>query len=89
MVNLEEMQTIKNQENHGTGKWKFETGNRKLVVNSTGANLNTNSVRKMYHKDVSNKCSLCGTTMQNFLQILSSCSMFAQKEYKRRHDKVV
>ena len=71
-------------------KWKFETGNRKLVVSRTGAslNLNTNSVRKIYHKDVSNKCRLCGTHAENVPHIVSDCSMLAQKEYKRRHDKV-
>ena len=50
--------------------------------------LNTNSVRKIYHKDVSNKCRLCVTHVENILHILSGCSMLAQKEYKRRHDKV-
>ena len=50
--------------------------------------LNTNSVRKIYHKDVSNKCRICGTHVENVLHIVSSCSMLAQKEYKRRHDKV-
>ena len=50
--------------------------------------LNTNSVRKIYHKDVSNKCRLCGTHVENVLHIVSGCSILAQKEYKRRHDKV-
>ena len=50
--------------------------------------LNTNSVRKIYHKDLSNKCRLCGTHVENVLHIVSGCSMLAQKEYKRRHDKV-
>ena len=49
--------------------------------------LNTNSVRKIYHKDVWNKCRLCETHVQNVLNIVSSCSMLAQKEYKRWHDK--
>ena len=44
--------------------------------------LNTNSVRIMYHKDVSNKCRLCGTHVENVLLIVSGCSMLAQKEYK-------
>ena len=70
-------------------KWKFETGNRKLVVSSTGQALNTNSVRKIYHKDVSNKCRLCGTHVENALHMWRMFwSMLAQKEYKRRHDKV-
>ena len=49
--------------------------------------LNTDSVRKIYHKDVSNKCRLCGTHMENVLHIVSGYSMLAQKEYKRRHNK--
>ena len=49
--------------------------------------LNTNSVRKIYHKDVSNKCRLCETQVENVLHIVSCCSMLAQKEYKR-HDKI-
>ena len=50
--------------------------------------LNTNLVRKIYHKDVSNKCRLCGTHVENVLHIVRGCSMLAQKEYKRRHDKL-
>ena len=50
--------------------------------------LNTNSVRKIYHENVSNKYSLCGTYVENVLHIESGCSRLAQKEYKRRHDKV-
>ena len=50
--------------------------------------LNTNSVRKIYNKDVSNKCWLCGTHVENILCIVSGCSMLVQKEYKRRHNKV-
>ena len=50
--------------------------------------LNTNLVRKIYQKDVSNKCRLCGTHVENVLHIVRGCSMLAQKEYKRRHDKL-
>ena len=50
--------------------------------------LSTNSVRKIYHKDVSNKCRLCGTHLENGLHIVSGCSILVQKDYKRRHDKV-
>ena len=50
--------------------------------------LNTNSVREIDHKDVSNKCRLCVTHVENVLHIVSGCSMLAQKEYKRRHNKV-
>ena len=50
--------------------------------------LNTNLIRKIYHKDVSNKCRLCGTHVENVLHIVRGCSMLAQKEYKRGHDKL-
>ena len=49
--------------------------------------LNINSVRKIYHENVSNKCRLCGTQVENVLHIVSGCSI-GQKEYKRRHNKV-
>ena len=50
--------------------------------------LNTNPVKKICHKYVLNKCRLCGTDMENALYIVCGCSMLAQKEYKRRYDKV-
>ena len=65
-------------------KWKFETENRKLVVSSTGASLK----HQLSYKDVSNKCRLCETHVENVLGIVSGCSMLAQKEYKRKNDKV-
>ena len=68
--------------------WKFETGNRKLVASSAGASLKHQLSQKDLSEDVSNKCRLCGTHVENLLRIVSGCSMLAQKEYKRRHDKV-
>ena len=50
--------------------------------------VKTNSVRKIYHKNVSNKCRLGGTHVENVLHIVSGCGMSAQKEYKKRHGKV-
>ena len=50
--------------------------------------LNTNSVRKIYHENVSKKCRLFGKHVENVLHVVSGCSMLAQKEYKRRHDKL-
>ena len=67
-------------------KWKQET--KSLLSAAQEQALNTNSVRKIYRKDVSNKCRLCGTHVENVLHIVSGCSMLAQKEYKRRHDRV-
>ena len=59
----------------------------KLVVSSTGASLK-HQLKTIFHKDFSNKCKLCGTHVENVLHIVSDCSMLAQKEHKRRHDKV-
>ena len=47
--------------------------------------LNTNSITKIYHKDVSNECSLCRSCMEKVLHIVSGCTMLAQKDYKRLH----
>ena len=71
-----------------TQKWKFEIGKTKLVVSTITTALNTNSARKIYHKDVSNKFRLCGTHVVNVLHIVSGSSILTQKEYKRRHNKV-
>ena len=68
------------------GNLKLET--ESLLLAAQEQAFNTNSVRKIYHKDVSNKCRLCGTHLKNVLHIVSGCSMLAQKEYKRRYDKV-
>ena len=50
--------------------------------------VNIKWVRKIYRKGVSNKCRLCGTHVENIPYIVSGWSMLAQKQYKRRHDKV-
>ena len=50
--------------------------------------LNTNSVRKIYHENLSNERTFCGTHAENVLYIVSGCSILAQKEYKRGHDEV-
>ena len=47
--------------------------------------LNTNSVRKIYHKDVSKTAGyVCGIHVENVLHIVSGCSILAQKEYKEK-----
>ena len=85
---MEEIQTITSEK-----LWHWlRNGNLKREIESLLSvaqeqALNTNSVRKIYHKDVSNKCKLCAH-VENVLNIVSGCSMLAQKEYKRRHDKV-
>ena len=69
---------------NGNLKWETES----LLSAAQEQDLNTNSVRKIYHKNVSNKFRLCGSHVENVLHIVSGCSMLAQKECKRRHDKV-
>ena len=60
-------------------KWKFETGNKKLVVSTTEASLKHQLIyySKIYYKDVSNKFRLCGTHVENVLHIVSGCGMLA------------
>ena len=69
---------------NGNLKWETES----LLSAAQQQALNTNSLRKMYHANVSNKCRLCRTHVENVLHIVSGYSTLAQKEYKRRHDKV-
>ena len=44
-------------------KWETE----KLLSAAQKEALNTKSIRKIYHKDVSNKCGLCGTHVKNVM----------------------
>ena len=69
------------------GELKRETESLILAAQEQG--LNTNYVKKnVYGMDVSEKCRLCGKEIETAMHIASACSMLAQKEYKRRHDKV-
>ena len=89
MISLEEIQTIKNYENHGfSSEIDLKRETESLLSAAQEQALNTNSVRKIYHKDVSNKWRLCETHVENVLHIVSGCRMLAQKKYKRRNDKV-
>ena len=51
-------------------------GNRKLVVSSTEASLK-HQLRKTHNKNVSNKCRLCGTHVENVVHIMSGCIILA------------
>ena len=69
------------------GDMKRET--ESLIIAAQDQALSTNSIKKSIYKlDVSEKCRLCGKETENVIHIVSSCGMLAQKEYKRRHDKV-
>lgn len=70
-----------------TGDLKRET--ESLIVAAQDQGLNTNSIRKNIYQQIdSDKCRLCGEKVENVTHIVSACKMLAQKDYKRRHDKV-
>ena len=69
------------------GDLKRET--ESLLIAAQDQALNTNSLRKnIYHQVESDRCRLCGEAVENVTHIVSGCKMLAQKDYKRRHDKV-
>ena len=47
--------------------------------------LNSTSIWKIYHKDVSDKCKLSGSHVETILHSVYGCNALAQKDYKRRH----
>ena len=51
------------------GNLKRET--ESLLLAAQEQALNTNSVKKIYDRDVSNKCRLCGTHVENVMHIVS------------------
>ena len=60
-----------------------------LITAAQDQALNTNSIKKsIYWLNVSDKCRLCGEKVEMVRHIVSACSMLAQKDYKRWHDKV-
>ena len=69
------------------GDLKRET--ESLITAAQEQALNTNAISKnIYGKECSDKCRLCGVKLETVTHIVSACSTLAQREYKRRHDKV-
>ena len=69
------------------GELKRET--ESLILAAEKQALNTSSVKaRIYHLQENDKCRLCGDASENVTHIVSGCKKLAQKEYKRRHDKV-
>ena len=69
------------------GDLKRET--ESLISAAQEQALNTNAIRKnIYGNDCSEMCRLCGEKLETVTHIVSACKTLAQKEYKRRHDKV-
>ena len=84
------MVSLKDKKSEKSWHWlrnrNLKRGTESLLSAAQEQALNTNLVRINYHKDVSNKCRLCGTHVESVLHIVTGCSMLAQKEYKRRHN---
>eukprot|EP00112_Aurelia_sp_Birch-Aquarium-sp1_P003300 Seg1367.7 transcript_id=Seg1367.7/GoldUCD/mRNA.D3Y31 product="Retrovirus-related Pol polyprotein from type-1 retrotransposable element R2" pseudo=true protein_id=Seg1367.7/GoldUCD/D3Y31 len=69
------------------GELKRET--ESLILAAQEQALNTNSIKaRIYRLQENDKCRLCGAAVENVTHIISGCKKLAQKEYKRRHDKV-
>jgi hypothetical protein len=69
------------------GDLKRET--ESLILAAQEQALNTNAINKnIYGMDCTDRCRLCGTELETVTHVVSACSVLAQKEYKRRHDKV-
>ena len=67
----------------------IKTETESLIMAAQEQALNCNSVKKdIYGLKVSDKCRLCGKNVESITHIVSACSMLAQRDYKRRHDKV-
>ena len=69
------------------GQLKRET--EALIMAAQEQALNTNSIKKhIYKTSESDLCRLCSKNVENVTHIVSGCEKLAQKEYKKRHDKV-
>jgi hypothetical protein len=43
-------------------------------------------LRVLYLQSIIDKCRICGTEGETIEHIISSCTVLAQSEYKKRHD---
>lgn len=67
----------------------LKRGTEALLMAAQEQSLNTNSIAHSIYKTTNDpKCRLCGERIENVTHIVSGCKMLAQKNYKRRHDKV-
>ena len=69
------------------GDLKRET--ESLLIAAQDQALHMNLVKRdIYNMGETNKCRLCGEKLDSVIHLVSACKMLAQREYKRRHDKV-
>ena len=69
------------------GKLKRET--EKLICSAQEQALRTNAIKKgIDHQEVSPLCRLCKGKVESVIHIVSSCSVLAGNQYRKRHDKL-
>ena len=60
-----------------------------LIMAAQEQSLRTNSIRAKIDRTIdSDKCRMCKQLQETSEHLVSGCSKLAQKEYKRRHDKI-
>ena len=60
-----------------------------LIMAAQKQSLRTNSIRVKIDRAIdSGKCRMCKQLQETSEHLVSGCSKLAQKEYKRRHDKI-
>lgn len=82
---------LKNQEESWAwlAKGDLKKSTVSLLMAAQDQALSTNSVKhSIYHTSATSMCRLCGERVESVTHIVSACKTLAQKEYKRRHDKV-
>eukprot|EP00795_Rhopilema_esculentum_P008760 gene8760-14786_t len=68
-------------------KWRFKKRKREFVSSCTRPGADA-VMKDIYHTTATNKCRLYKERVENVDHIVAGCKILAQKEYKRRHDKV-
>ena len=69
------------------GRMKRET--ESLVCAAQDQALHTNAIKsKIYKENISPLCRLCNKYSETVMHLVSGCEILAQKDYKKRHDKL-
>ena len=88
---LRQMENVQTKESWNwlrRGELKRET--EETIVAAQDQALRTRYIKNKIERrhDISPKCRLCGSADETINHLISECSKLAQREYKRRHDKV-
>ena len=90
----ETVRETEDQSNEETWSW-LKQGSLKreteaLITAAQDQAIRTNYIKATIDKSqIDAKCRMCRDRDETVSHIVSSCSKFAQKEYKKRHDNVV